>query len=123
VLVRLTRRLPKARRSYENVGRPKGPVDPFTTLARHIVKPNQAAACLARLIAGEYGRKLDEAAVEAIVLLTLPDQWPAREWPDRVAWFHDWRLKVAGPMRSAPSQEKVIELLRSGRSPNLFVKR
>lgn len=102
-------------------GRPKGPVDPFTTFARRIVKTNQAAGCLARLIAKEYGRKLDDAAVEAIILLA--EQWPAHEWPDRVAWFHDWRLRVAGPMRDVPNLEKVRELLHKGRAPDLFVKR
>jgi hypothetical protein len=109
--------------SKRGPGRPEGPVNPFITLARRIVRPNQAAACLARLIAKEYGRKLDDAAVEAIILLTQPEQWPAHEWPDRVAWFHDWRLRVAGPMRYVPNLEKVRELLHKGRAPDLFVKR
>jgi hypothetical protein len=107
--------------SKRGPGRPKGPVNPFITLARRIVKPNQATACLARLIAKEYRRKLDDAAVEAIILLAEP--WPAHDWPDRVAWFHAWRLRVAGPMRGVPNLEKVRELLHKGRAPDLFVKR
>jgi hypothetical protein len=47
----------------------------------------------------------------------------ARALPDRVAWFHDWRLRIAGPMRYVPNLEKVKELLHKGRAPDLFVKR
>jgi hypothetical protein len=57
--------------SKRGPGRPRGPVNPFITLARRIVRPNQAAACLARLIAKEYGRKLHDVAVEAIILLSV----------------------------------------------------
>jgi hypothetical protein len=109
--------------SKRGPGRPGGPVNPFITLTRRIVRPNQAAACLARLIAKEYGGKLDDAAVEAIILLTDSERWSADEWPDRVAWFHDWRLRVAGPMRHVPNLEKVKGLLHRGRAPDLFVKR
>jgi len=82
-----------------------------------MANPNRAAAFLARLIAFHYGEKLKDATVQALVLMTPPAQWPAHEWPDRVAWFHDWRLATAGPLRHPPSLEKVRELLRQGRSP------
>jgi hypothetical protein len=94
-------------------------MDPFTTLARHMAKPNHAAAFLARLIVHHYGEKLQDAVVSALVLLTSPVEWPAHEWPDRVAWFHDWRLAVAGPMCGWPTLAGVKELLRQGRAPGL----
>jgi hypothetical protein len=92
-------------------GRPEGPVDPFTALRRRLANPNWAAAFLARLIAHEYGEKLHDAAVDAIVLLTPPAQWPADQWPREIAWFHG----AAGPMRSAPELRRVKTLLDKGR--------
>jgi hypothetical protein len=96
---------------------PKGPVDPFTALARRMANPNHAAAFLARLLAEAYGEKLDDAVAMALVLLTPPAQWPVHEWPEPVAWFHDWRLKVGGPLRSAPTGSTVRNILRKGCSP------
>jgi len=96
-------------------GRPRGPVDPFTALRRRIANPDHAAACLARLIAESYGAKLDDAVDMARVLLTLP----RHEWPEPVAWFHDWRLETGGPLRYSPTGAKVRDLLRQGRAPGL----
>jgi len=114
----------RAKRKASNVirfpkkrGRPKGPVDPFTDLARRMANPNHAAALLARLIVHHYGDKVGDAVAVALVLLTPPAQWPAHEWPECVAWFHDWRLRIAGPLRSAPTESTVRNILRKGCSP------
>jgi hypothetical protein len=96
-------------------GRPRGPVNPFTTLARRMARPNHAAAFLSRLIAYHYGEKLDNAVVQAIILLTRP----AHEWPDRVAWFHDWRFSLAGPLHGWPTWDGVKRLLEKGKAPGL----
>jgi hypothetical protein len=100
-------------------GGPRGPVDPFTTLVRHMAKPNHAAALLARLIAYHYGEKLQDAVVSALVLLTAPAQCPACEWPDRVAWFHDWWFSLAGPLHGSPTRAGVKQLLEKGKAPGL----
>jgi hypothetical protein len=97
-------------------GRPKAPVDPFTALARRLANPNRAAADLTRLIAKEHGRKLGDAIVEALILLTPPAQWPAHDWPPDIAWFHDYRMTIAGPMRGHPTLAGVKEILRQGRA-------
>ena len=93
-------------------GRPNGPVDPFTALHRHMANPNHTAVFLARLIAEHYGGTISAAVVPALILLT----WPRDEWPPLVAWFHDWRLGIAGPLRSWPNQEKAMRLLHKGRA-------
>jgi len=116
----------RAKRKASNVipfpkkrGRPKGPVTPFTTLARRMANPDRAAALLARLIAHHYGEKLDDAAAMAVVLMTPPAEWSTHEWPDRIAWFNDWRLATGGPLRHPPSLARVRELLRRGHVPSL----
>jgi hypothetical protein len=96
-------------------GRPKGPVDPFTALNRRLVNPNRAAADLTRLICREYGTQLDDAIVEALILLTPPAQWPRHEWPARIAWFYDG-MTIAGPMRGRPTRAGVKEISRQGRA-------
>ena len=70
---------------------PKGPVRPIIALQRRMARGDYAAAFLTRLIVFHYGEKLADATVQALVLLTPPAQWPAHKWPDRIAWFHDWR--------------------------------
>jgi hypothetical protein len=96
-------------------GRPKGPVDPFTALARRMANPDRVAALLARLIVHEYGEKLGDAAVDAIILLTSPTELPAHKWPDRIAWFCGWREATAGPTHRTPKLRRVRYLLGRGR--------